>query len=78
MTNIENVIKHSQPLRLLYVEDNEEARVSMQGLLGEFFNEITVGVDGEDGFEKFKNHPIDLIITDINMPRLNGLEMTKK
>jgi len=47
-------------------------------ILEEFFDNIIVAVDGEDGYEKFKNNTVDLIITDINMPKIDGLEMSKK
>jgi len=75
---IANIIKHSSDLRLLYVEDNQAAREATLLIFNEFFNHIVVGVDGQDGVEKFQKNKIDIIITDINMPRLNGLEMTKQ
>ena len=73
LTNLQN-----NTLALLYVEDNEQARKSTQIILQEYFNHIIVAIDGEDGFEKFQKNPIDLIITDINMPKMNGIEMIKK
>jgi len=50
-------------------------------LLTMFFKNIIIAVDGEDGLDKFKdenNKDIQLIITDINMPKLNGLDMISK
>lgn len=78
MDNIEEVIKYSKNLKLLYVEDSQEAREATMIILEEFFDTIVVAVNGQDGYEKFQNNEIDLIITDINMPKLNGLEMTGK
>ncbi|MEA3331183.1 MAG: EAL domain-containing protein [Campylobacterota bacterium] len=80
MDNINEIIKYSKNLKLLYVEDNEEARESTIIILEEFFDDITVAINGEDGYEKFEQlkDDIDLIITDINMPKLNGLEMIEK
>ncbi|MDF1877563.1 EAL domain-containing protein [Sulfurimonas sp. SAG-AH-194-L11] len=77
MYNLKKVIKNTASIKLLYVEDNEEARVATLAVLAEFFTDIVVAVDGEDGFEKFNKNKIDLIITDINMPNLNGLDMTE-
>lgn len=77
MTNLKEIVKKSLKLKLLYVEDNVDARESTHELLSDFFMDITLGVNGEDGLEKFKNSNFDLVITDINMPRMNGLEMAK-
>ncbi|MBE9525503.1 MAG: response regulator [Proteobacteria bacterium] len=83
MDNLDNLIKHSKKIKLLYVEDNEQAREATQIILDEFFGEITVAVDGLDGLDRFKStyssnkesHSFDIIITDINMPKMNGLDM---
>ncbi|MEA1915276.1 MAG: EAL domain-containing protein [Campylobacterota bacterium] len=78
MNTIDNVIKYSSGLQVLYVEDHEEARSASLCIFEEFFENIIVAEDGEEGFNKFCNHNIDLVITDINMPKLNGLGMLAK
>ncbi|MCD6433550.1 MAG: response regulator [Sulfurimonas sp.] len=78
MQNLQNIIKYSSSLKLLYVEDDAMARLSTLSIFEEFFDNIIVAIDGEDGFEKYQQNKIDLIITDVNMPRLNGLDMIKK
>ena len=78
MNNIENIIKYTTKLKLLYVEDNELARESTLSILEEFFGKIILAEDGEDGFEKYQQSTPDIIITDINMPKLNGLDMIAK
>ncbi|WP_373001358.1 EAL domain-containing protein [Sulfurimonas sp.] len=65
-------------LNILYVEDNEEARQFTMEMLKRFFKSITVAADGEDGLAKFKENEFDMILTDINMPKMNGLEMAKE
>ncbi|MEA3455254.1 MAG: EAL domain-containing protein [Campylobacterota bacterium] len=78
MIEIEKLARQSRNIKLLYVEDNDETRESISLILEEFFQDIIIAVDGEEGLEKFKNSDVNLIITDINMPRLNGLEMIEK
>ena len=78
--DIDSVIGFFSKTKLLYVEDNKEAREATLGVLEEFFKEIFVAVNGKEGYEKFiENYEdIDLIITDINMPNMNGIEMIEK
>jgi len=76
--DLEKIIEYSQKMNLLYVEDNADAREMTSMILGDFFGEISVAVDGLDGIDKFRNNDYDLIITDINMPNMNGLEMIEK
>ncbi len=76
--DIKKLIQFTKTLKILYVEDNEEARDALQSLLSNFFDDITLGINGEDGLKKFNNSKFDLIITDINMPKINGIEMMKR
>ncbi len=79
MNDIKIVMKQSKGMKLLYVEDDPVAREFIQMILGEFFTDIIVAVDGVDGLEKYnKENEIDLIITDISMPNMNGFEMIEK
>lgn len=39
---------------------------------------VEVAENGEEALEKFKNNPVDIIITDINMPKMTGLEFIKE
>jgi len=77
MIEFSDLIKYSKDLTLLYVEDNQDAREMTTMILEDFFHRIVVAVDGADGLEKFKENKIDLIITDINMPKCNGIDMCK-
>ena len=67
----------SKKLNLLYVEDDMYAREATLQLLKNFFNNITTAVDGLDALKKFDNDSFDLVLSDINMPNLDGLDMVK-
>jgi diguanylate cyclase (GGDEF)-like protein len=72
---IHELVDFTKKLKILYVEDNEEAREAILDLIKNFFNDITVAVDGQDGLSKFKDGVFDLVISDIRMPKMDGIEM---
>ena len=74
----EKIIANSKDIKLLYVEDNEQAREVSCRLLREMFPQMSVAIDGKDALEKYKECKADLLITDIEMPELNGFEVIKK
>lgn len=68
----------TKPLVILYVEDDAMLRTATTKLLGQFFDAVDEAVDGRDGWEKYQNRRYDLVITDINMPNMNGFDMIKQ
>lgn len=64
-------------LTVLFVEDEELAREKLGKILSKLFKEVIPAQNGLDGFEKFRKSSVDLIISDINMPIMDGLEMLK-
>ncbi len=76
--DMKKLVNFTKTLKLLYVEDNKESRDSLEGLLKNFFSDITLADDGLAGLEEFKSASFDLIITDIKMPKMNGIEMIEK
>jgi CheY-like chemotaxis protein len=63
--------------KILVVDDSDDTREMMAKLLElEAYNVITAE-DGLVGLNKAETEQPDLIITDINMPNLNGIEMIK-
>ncbi|MEO1923430.1 MAG: diguanylate cyclase [Nautiliaceae bacterium] len=65
-------------LTVLYVEDDKDARECMKMLLEEHVKCVYDAKDGVEGLEKYKKFSPDLVISDINMPRMNGLDMIEK
>ncbi|AXH12284.1 response regulator transcription factor [Halarcobacter bivalviorum] len=65
-------------LKILCVEDEENISKLLKNAIGENFYSFAIAKDGIEGLEKFEKVSPDIIITDIMMPKLDGLEMTKK
>jgi len=63
---------------ILYIEDDEITRDNISSYLKRQCKNLYVAIDGQDGLEKFKECEPDIIITDIEMPNMNGLDMAKK
>ncbi|MCK9257932.1 MAG: response regulator [Sulfurospirillaceae bacterium] len=62
---------------LLYVEDEPIVREQTCLILKDFVKDVVVANDGEEGLKIAKEEEIDLIITDIMMPNLDGISMVK-
>ena len=65
-------------LSLLYVEDEIEIRQNAVEFLEDRFSNIYEASDGKEALEIFKLHSPDIIITDIKMPNMDGLEFCKE
>jgi len=78
-TNIgKKVLQHMKSLTLLCVEDDTTTQILYKGIFEDYIEKIIFAKDGEDGYEKYISQKIDIIISDYDMPRLNGLEMIKR
>jgi len=65
-------------LKILFVEDESNISKLFKDALSDYFFLFAVASNGEDGLKKYKKINPDIIITDIMMPKLDGLEMTKR
>ena len=64
-------------LKLLYVEDEEEIRDQLSRFLKRRVGTLYTAANGKEGVEAFRQHRPDLVMTDIEMPAMNGLEMAE-
>jgi len=64
-------------LKLLYVEDEEAAREEVQTLLRRWVREVLTARDGHEGLELFRQQAPDLVVTDLRMPVMSGLDMAR-
>ena len=63
---------------VLYVEDNEFNRKIVRQLLAKTTYRLREAMDGEEGVASALNTPPDLILMDIQLPKMSGLEATRQ
>lgn len=76
--DIKMVCKLTKGLKVLYVEDDFDLREETSLFFRHFFDDITTADHGLDALEKISSETFDLIISDINMPKMDGIEMAQK
>ncbi len=64
--------------KLLLVEDSIIIRTQMKRLLEGADYDVTIAVDGLEGFNKLRAGNFDAVVSDVEMPNLNGLDLTAK
>ena len=65
-------------MRILVVEDDQIIREGISEYLSEFGYDIVQAKDGHEALKNFENYEINLVILDIQIPFLNGLEVLKE
>ncbi len=68
---------YSKEITILYVEDEQDVREGYTRALQRVSKNLFTAKDGVEGLELFKEHRPDIIISDIKMPNMNGLEMAR-
>ena len=63
---------------LLYIEDEAPIQMVTTMLLESYFSEVYEASDGVEGLEVYRDKKPDVILTDIQMPNMDGLEFCKK
>lgn len=83
-SELKELAKFSKTLKILFIEDNKEVREQILKLLKNFFIYIDVATDGVEAnityekFYKITNSYYDLVVSDLNLPKKDGLELIKE
>lgn len=67
--------KNLKDKTILLVEDEKVIRENIASTLKFFFKEVYVAIDGLDGMDKYEAYLPDIIMTDLKMPNMDGLEL---
>lgn len=65
------------PLRVLLVEDDDDNRELMAEVLASCGYEVVSASSGQDGLKTLSESSIDVVVTDVGMPGMGGLEVAK-
>ncbi|MBE9156121.1 hybrid sensor histidine kinase/response regulator [Nodosilinea sp. LEGE 06152] len=67
-----------RPKRILLVEDSIATRTQEKRILESAGYEVVTAVDGMDGFKKLQSRDFDAVVSDVQMPNLDGLGLTQR
>ncbi len=73
----EGETQNSRPMKILVAEDNEVNQIVIREYICAFGHEFTLVENGEQAIEAVRREPFDLILMDVQMPVMDGLEATK-
>ncbi len=70
-------LKESRCARILVIDDEDSVRDILSRMLRTKGHQVVVAPDGEEGIERFRSEPFDLVLTDLGMPKLSGWDVGK-
>lgn len=71
-------MKNNDSKKILIVDDESEMRVALETTLQRENYQLVLAEDGKQALDQFENHTFDLVLTDVRMPKLNGLELLRE
>ncbi len=64
--------------RILVVDDSPTTRAVLRNVFTAAGYIVRTASDGMDALERLRMHPIDLVVSDVEMPRLSGFDLTRQ
>jgi two-component system, chemotaxis family, chemotaxis protein CheY len=68
----------NKAIKIMTVDDSASMRQMVSFTLREAGYEVIEAIDGKDALDKIERNPIHMLITDINMPNLDGIGLVRK
>ena len=62
---------------VLVVDDDESMRTLLRRMLERTGFTVVTAINGQDGMERFSEQPVDIVVTDMMMPVLDGIELIR-
>ena len=70
-------MKNNASKKILIVDDESEMRIALETTLKRENYQLVCVADGKQALDQFEDHVFDLVLTDVRMPKLNGLELLR-
>jgi len=74
---VRELLSYSKNLNVLYVEDEEISQALYAAIFEDIFFKIDIANDGIEAMEFYSANSYDLVISDVCMPRMDGIELSK-
>ncbi len=71
-------IETKQARRIMVVDDSPTTRAIMRNVFTAAGYSVVTATDGMDALERLRSHTVDLVVSDVEMPRLNGFDLTRQ
>ena len=65
-------------MRILVADDDVTTRLIVRNILEREGFEVSLAVDGVEALESFRQNPADIVITDFQMPRMDGIQLCRE
>ncbi|MEA3554765.1 MAG: response regulator transcription factor [Campylobacterota bacterium] len=78
MTSSKELSKLLKEITILYVEDEKEARENISEILSKFSDNVLLATNGDEALKIFNEKSVQLVVTDIEMPVMNGIKLIEK
>ena len=75
---VPSVVKTGSKKQILVVEDSVTSRALLQHILEKEGYQVYTAIDGIDAFAKLKLYEFDMVVSDVDMPRMSGFTLTEK
>ena len=73
-----NALKNKEDFSILFAEDEVMVSKPMQKILERLCNDVVVAYDGLEAWELYEQRDFTVVITDLQMPNMNGAELVEK
>ena len=75
---MKKLLERLKSMTILYAEDDPDVQRNVSGYLELVFGNVVGASSGTEAYERYQTGGIDVVLTDIDMPGLNGIDLAKK